>query len=267
MLRCWQHDPLKRPKFTDIGELLPDMKPEQLKTVQSYAGAHGKKDHLLYRQNEIISVLDRSSNSAYWKGVLNSGKTGIFNPAHTVTYLGSLPSSTNPNSSFVRTIDRSSKRKLRTEMISNPQNDFKHTGHVGLDGAYFGDVAFYSSNGSVGSQNVSYFSLLGKVYPPSLPAFNVEALCCSTIKCPGRSSHRTSRPKTSSRHHCCFPQRQPVPIRCKRQADTLQSPMEALEVPCPWVLWVQLVEVLISLGQLSTSISRIRLPSLRRIRL
>lgn len=163
MLRCWQHDPLKRPKFTEIGELLPDMKPEQLKTVQSYANELGKKDHLLYRQNEIISVLDRS-NSSYWKGVLNSGKTGIFNPAHTVTYLGSLPSSNNPNTSFGRTIDRSSKRKLRTEMISNPQNDFKHTGHVGLDGAYFGDVAFYSSNGSGSSQNVSYFS------PPHPPA-------------------------------------------------------------------------------------------------
>lgn len=147
------------------------MKPEQLKTVQSYAGEHGKKDHLLYRQNEIISVLDRSSNSSYWKGVLNSGKTGFFNPAHTVTYLGSLPSSNNPNrdSTFGRTIDRSSKRKLRTEMISNPQNDFKHTGHVGLDGAYFGDVAFYSSNGSSGAQNVSDFLV------SSLLSFNDNA--------------------------------------------------------------------------------------------
>lgn len=27
-------------------------------------------------------------------------------------------------------------------MISGPQGDFKHTGHVGLDGAYFGDVSF-----------------------------------------------------------------------------------------------------------------------------
>lgn len=34
-------------------------------------------------------------------------------------------------------------------MISSPQNDLKHTGHVGLDGAYFGDVAFIAS-----SQNV-----------------------------------------------------------------------------------------------------------------
>ena len=36
----------------------------------------------------------------------------------------------------------SSKRRLRTDMISSPQGDLKHTGHVGLDGAYFGDVSF-----------------------------------------------------------------------------------------------------------------------------
>lgn len=27
-------------------------------------------------------------------------------------------------------------------MISAPQGDVKHTGHVGLDGAYFGDLSF-----------------------------------------------------------------------------------------------------------------------------
>lgn len=47
--------------------------------------------------------------------------------------------------------ERCSKRKLRTEMISKPQNDFKHTGHVGIDGASFGDIAFLGT-----TQNVSY---------------------------------------------------------------------------------------------------------------
>ena len=32
--------------------------------------------------------------------------------------------------------------RLRADMISRPQGDFKHTGHIGLDGAFFGDVAF-----------------------------------------------------------------------------------------------------------------------------
>jgi len=36
----------------------------------------------------------------------------------------------------------SSKRKLRTDMISAPQGDCKHMGHVGMDGAYFGDISF-----------------------------------------------------------------------------------------------------------------------------
>lgn len=34
------------------------------------------------------------------------------------------------------------KARLRPEMISKPQGDFKHTGHVGADGVFFGDVSF-----------------------------------------------------------------------------------------------------------------------------
>uniref|UniRef100_A0A182WIZ3 non-specific protein-tyrosine kinase n=1 Tax=Anopheles minimus TaxID=112268 RepID=A0A182WIZ3_9DIPT len=103
-----------------------------------------KKDYLMYRQGEIITVLDKNNNAPYWKGVLNSGKTGLFNPANTVAYLDSLPSSVNRDS-LCRTAERSSKRKIRTDMISRPQNDLKHTGHVGIDGVSFGDVAFLSS--------------------------------------------------------------------------------------------------------------------------
>uniref|UniRef100_A0A182QNF6 non-specific protein-tyrosine kinase n=1 Tax=Anopheles farauti TaxID=69004 RepID=A0A182QNF6_9DIPT len=142
MLKCWQHDAAKRPKFSEIFLMLPDIKPEQLKTIVAYS--EQKKDYLMYRQGEIITVLDKSANAPYWKGVLNSGKTGLFNPANTVAYLDSLPSSVNRDS-FCRTAERSSKRKIRTDMISRPQNDLKHTGHVGIDGVSFGDVAFLSS--------------------------------------------------------------------------------------------------------------------------
>lgn len=38
-------------------------------------------------------------------------------------------------------------------MISRPQDDFKHTGHVGIDGASFGDISFLSNPNS--TQNVS----------------------------------------------------------------------------------------------------------------
>lgn len=142
MLKCWQHDPLKRPRFVDIYAMLPDLRPEQVKTIAAQDLA--KKDHLLYRQNEIITVLDKEGSSAVWRGVLNTGKTGLFNPANTVTYLSNvmLPSMNNP---FTRTFERGSKRRLRSEMISKPQNDLKHTGHIGIDGAFFGDISFLTS--------------------------------------------------------------------------------------------------------------------------
>ncbi|XP_075211911.1 activated Cdc42 kinase-like [Lycorma delicatula] len=153
MLKCWQHDPNKRPRFSDLMSLLPDCKPEQVQAVQE-AGAGEeriKRDQLVYRIGDIITVLDKSpvtaNNSNCWKGVLNNGKTGLFNPANTVTYLGSnLPS--NKPGEFLRpdgksnTVYSSRRSRLRPDMISCPQGDLKHTGHVGLDGAFFGDISF-----------------------------------------------------------------------------------------------------------------------------
>lgn len=168
MLKCWDHDPLKRPKFSEIHQILPDMKPEQLKTVTQFAEA--KKDFLAYRQGEIITVLDKSSSSHYWVGVLNSGKTGHFNPANTVAYLESLPSSSNNHqpAGFIRsTLERNSKRKLKTSEISCPQNDLKHTGHVGIDGAYFGNVAFLSNP-------QTYNKLPRQVVTPYKPSEDLE---------------------------------------------------------------------------------------------
>lgn len=40
----------------------------------------------------------------------------------------------------------SRRSRLRIDMISCPQGDVKHMGHVGLDGAYFGDIEFMSTN-------------------------------------------------------------------------------------------------------------------------
>lgn len=170
MLKCWNADPLKRPKFSEIYQLLPEMKPEQLKTVTQFAEA--KKDHLAYRQGEIVTVLDKSSNAPYWVGVLNSGKTGLFNPANTVAHLESLPSSStnhqNQHGGFIRnTLERNSKRKLNTDMISGPQNDLKHTGHVGIDGAYFGNVAFLSNP-------QTYSKLPRQVVTPYKPSEDLE---------------------------------------------------------------------------------------------
>ncbi|XP_068084368.1 activated Cdc42 kinase-like [Anabrus simplex] len=149
MLKCWQHDPNKRPRFADLLDTLPECKPEQVQAVQDYGedGIKPKRDQLLYRVGDIITVLDKGplpNVSNCWKGVLNSGKTGLFNPAHSVAYLGSNLPSTKPGE-FVRGDGKnaySSRRRLRPDMISSPQGDLKHTGHVGLDGAYFGDISF-----------------------------------------------------------------------------------------------------------------------------
>jgi len=141
MQQCWQHEPLKRPKFSELINLLPDLKPEQVQAVQDST----ESGQLIYRQSDIITVLDKGSSNILWKGVLNNGKTGFFNPAHTIAYLGSnLPS--NKPGEFTRGDGKnafsSQRRKIRTDMISSPQGDLKHTGHVGLDGAYFGDISF-----------------------------------------------------------------------------------------------------------------------------
>ncbi|XP_017053854.1 activated Cdc42 kinase-like isoform X2 [Drosophila ficusphila] len=164
MMKCWQDDAAKRPRFGEIYDLLPDMKPEQLKAVVNCS--EPKKDHLLYRQGDIISVLDRNTGTPFWKGVLSTGKTGYFNPSNTVAFLEGLPSSS--RDSFSRVSDhRISKRKLRTEMISKPQNDFKHTGHVGIDGATFGDIAFLGS-----SQN--YNHVPKQIVTPYKPSEDIE---------------------------------------------------------------------------------------------
>lgn len=90
MMKCWQDDPSRRPTFKEIYDLLPDLKPEQLKAVDNCLEVKSK-EHLLYRQNDIITVLDHNTGTQYWKGVLNTGKTGLFHPSNTVAYLEGLP--------------------------------------------------------------------------------------------------------------------------------------------------------------------------------
>lgn len=54
-----------------------------------------------------------------------------------------------PSRTFINIIEskRHSKAKLLSAaMISGPQNDLRHTGHIGYDGAVFGDVSFIGDN-------------------------------------------------------------------------------------------------------------------------
>ncbi|CAG0923903.1 unnamed protein product [Notodromas monacha] len=145
MMKCWQHDANKRPSFENLLTLLPECKPEQVEAIQDCPDM-AMRDALPYRARDVITVLDKkpADTAGVWKGVLANGKTGLFNAVHTVTYLGTkVPSSANLRHSFNRGDGKngySSKRKLRPEMISCPQGDLRHTGHVGVDGAFFGDV-------------------------------------------------------------------------------------------------------------------------------
>uniref|UniRef100_T1ISC4 non-specific protein-tyrosine kinase n=1 Tax=Strigamia maritima TaxID=126957 RepID=T1ISC4_STRMM len=151
MLKCWQHDPNKRPKFSDISAILPECKPEQVQCIKDYtedasSSPKSKREQLQYKVSDVIAVLDKkplADSVNVWKGALTNCKTGLFNPAHTVAYLGTNIPSMKP--SFTRSDSKSgvysSKRRLRAEMISRPQADFRHTGHVGLDGAFFGDIS------------------------------------------------------------------------------------------------------------------------------
>ncbi|UYV71072.1 hypothetical protein LAZ67_8001602 [Cordylochernes scorpioides] len=174
MLRCWQHDLNKRPRFADLLSLLPEVstldtfsgavlrlyfaqtpkcKPEQVQAVKDFFPGPGKtkKEMLQYRTGEVITVLDNKPlpegiaaiNCQLWKGCLPSGKTGLFNPGNTVAYLGrDLPGAfTRPTDSKTASL-YASRRRLCPEMISRPKDDLRHTGHVGLDGAFFGDVTF-----------------------------------------------------------------------------------------------------------------------------
>lgn len=49
---------------------------------------------------------------------------------------------------------RSTSSKIKRDMISMPQADFKHTGHVGVDGTFFGDVSqFFGTKDGNGIQS------------------------------------------------------------------------------------------------------------------
>ncbi|XP_022905182.1 activated Cdc42 kinase-like isoform X3 [Onthophagus taurus] len=164
MLDCWRHDASTRPRFADVATKLVDCRPEQVQAkVSSSDGPH----LLPFRVGDVVTVLDKISHRPLWKGVTLSGKTGLFDPSNVVAYLGSDL----PTSSFLRTDSTrtSARRKLKSEMISAPQGDLKHTGHVGLDGAYFGDLSF------LGGAKSDYSGIPTQVVPPFRPHEDLEA--------------------------------------------------------------------------------------------
>ena len=149
--------------------MLEEARPEQVQAVVGSGATTGLPHYdasptsgmLQYDVGDVITVLDRENpaGSQNWSGVTSSGKVGWFLPSHTVSYLGNLPApgwSQEPEaaaqpSMFQRSTmlrrskeERSSKRKISRDMIGAPTGNVQHTGHVGPDGCYFGDVTFIS---------------------------------------------------------------------------------------------------------------------------
>ncbi|XP_040572011.1 activated Cdc42 kinase-like isoform X2 [Lepeophtheirus salmonis] len=155
MMECWSHDPIKRPTFARLYHLLFDAKPERVKAI----ALPNVPGHLAYFVGDIMTVLDKTEGeNALWKGCTDDGKVGYFSPNNTVAYIGNLPTS-NSVVAFQRSSVRGSKngikKKISRDMISGPRGHVQHTGHVGVDGAYFGDVSGF--HGSVSSSKSAEF--------------------------------------------------------------------------------------------------------------
>ncbi|KAI5636958.1 protein tyrosine kinase domain-containing protein [Phthorimaea operculella] len=171
MLECWAHEPGDRPKFKELGPKLREIRPEQVQATADFLKPEeGRRSNFLeYKMGQIITVLGKEemTKTSMWYGVLNGGACGFFDPAQTKPYVKpeksvcALPAALSPHPSrqSARTLRSSllrsdvkrhtytGKRTINRSMISSPQGSVKHTGHVGLDGAYFGDIPFMDSAG------------------------------------------------------------------------------------------------------------------------
>ncbi|XP_068620788.1 activated Cdc42 kinase-like isoform X2 [Battus philenor] len=168
MLECWSHDPNDRPKFQDLGPRLQDIQPKQVQAIANFKKSDdGRRSNFLeYKVGQIITVLGKENmtKTSMWYGVLAGGTCGLFDPYQTKPYVKServVPGSLSPHParnstrsprpsmlrSDVKRHTYTGKRSIQRSMISSPQGDVKHTGHVGLDGAYFGDISFLDPAG------------------------------------------------------------------------------------------------------------------------
>ncbi|XP_013400871.1 tyrosine-protein kinase PR2 [Lingula anatina] len=80
---------------------------------------------------------------------MSSNKTGYFDPTDFKQSSSSKSPSPIKGKMGRKGVDMESQRKskrITTDMISKPENDLRHTGHIGYDGTMFGDVAFIGDN-------------------------------------------------------------------------------------------------------------------------
>ncbi|XP_041986932.1 activated Cdc42 kinase-like [Aricia agestis] len=155
MLECWAHNPADRPRFKDIASRLETMAPERVIAITDYKKPEGgrRQGFLEFKAGQIFTVVgkERFTKSAMWYGSIHGGSCGLFDPALTKPYLEHerFPS-LSPNrgclrASLMRSDSKRQTKRIDRSMISGPQPDVRHTGHVGLDGAYFGNVPLLES--------------------------------------------------------------------------------------------------------------------------
>ncbi|GFS04674.1 tyrosine-protein kinase PR2 [Elysia marginata] len=151
MCQCWQSQSQARPTFASMLLSLPQLRPTQVKALKEYSGNNAEKGYMHYAANEIIVVIDKcpANTSAprglVWKGVTSNGTLGLFDPTNVIPFIEPKASpvvSVKTTSLARRESGRKTSKKIRADMISQPQNDLRHTGHIGFDGAMFGDVSF-----------------------------------------------------------------------------------------------------------------------------
>lgn len=115
MVKCWSHDPLKRPKFCEIVDVLPMMIPIQVRALSSCETR--ETDMLRYDTNDIITVLD-STKTPFWKGTLNNGKVGFFDPKNSDFSLGAHALQKHPQKS-------TKKKSIFSKVLSSPSHALK----------------------------------------------------------------------------------------------------------------------------------------------
>ena len=59
MLKCWEHDPEVRPKFTELLLMLPQIKPECVQAKRDGALVKDDDNYSYFKQSDIITVLDK----------------------------------------------------------------------------------------------------------------------------------------------------------------------------------------------------------------
>lgn len=150
MCQCWQAHPQARPTFASMLLSLPQLRPTQVKALKDQPEGAAERGYLHYRANEVIVVIDKCPNTSaprglVWKGVTSTGSLGLFDPTNVIPFIEPKVSpvvSVKTTSLARRESSRKTGKKIRADMISQPQNDLRHTGHIGFDGAMFGDVSF-----------------------------------------------------------------------------------------------------------------------------